>query len=44
MELHSSFMGVVRIDVDVIEALGIEIGRSSDQTVDFVPLVQEKLR
>lgn len=44
MELHSSFVGVVRVDVDVINALGIEVGRSSDQAMDFVPLVEKKLR
>ena len=44
VELHSSFMRVMRIDVDVIKALGVEVGRSSDQTMDFIPLIQEKLR
>lgn len=44
VELHESFGGVVGVDVDVLKALGVEVGGPSDETVDFVVLGEEKLR
>lgn len=37
-------MGVVWVDVDVIDTLRIEVGGPSDQAVDFVAFVKEEFR
>lgn len=42
MELHLGFMGIVGIDVDMVDALGIEVGGSSDEAVDFVASGEEE--
>ena len=44
VELHQSLVGVVRVDVDVVDPLGVEVGRSADQAVDFVAFLEEELR
>lgn len=44
VELHSGLVSVVRVDVDVINTLRIEVGRSTDQAVDFVAFVEEEFR
>ncbi|WRX09742.1 hypothetical protein QQP08_002229 [Theobroma cacao] len=43
MELHPSLERVVRVDVDVVNTLRIEVGRPADQAVDFVAFVEEEL-
>lgn len=42
MELHAGFMGIVGIDVEMVDPLGIEIGRSAYEAVDFVAFVEEE--
>ncbi|PON39167.1 LOW QUALITY PROTEIN: hypothetical protein PanWU01x14_306780 [Parasponia andersonii] len=44
VELHPGLVGIVRIDVDVIDPLGVEVRGPSDQAMDLVALVEEKLR
>lgn len=44
MELHSGLVGVVRVDVDVVDPLRVEVGGPPDQSVDLVTLVQQELR
>ena len=42
MELHQCLVGVVGVDVDVVDPLGVEVRRPSYQPVDLVTLVQEE--
>ncbi|KAF5735965.1 phytase family [Tripterygium wilfordii] len=42
MKLHASFVRIVRVDVDVIDSLSIEIGGATDQSVHLVALVEEE--
>ena len=42
VDLHACFVGVVWVDVDVVDSLGVEVGGSPDQAVDFVGFVQEE--
>lgn len=42
VELHAGLVGIVGIDVDVIDPLRIEIGRSANEAVDFIAFVEEK--
>ncbi|KAL4388217.1 hypothetical protein GQ457_09G009760 [Hibiscus cannabinus] len=43
MELHPGLVGVVGVDVDVVDALRIEVRGAADQAVDLVPFVEEEL-
>ncbi|KAB1998065.1 hypothetical protein ERO13_D12G060301v2 [Gossypium hirsutum] len=43
MELHPSLVGVVGVDVDVVNPLRVEVGRAADQAMDFVTFVEEEL-
>lgn len=42
VEFHAGLVDVVRIDVDVINALGVEIGGSTNQSMNFIVLVQQE--
>ncbi|CAL5324294.1 unnamed protein product [Camellia sinensis] len=42
VELHEGLVGVVGVDVDVVDSLGVEVRRPSDQAVDLVPFVQQE--
>lgn len=42
VELHAGLVGVVGVDVDVVDPLGVEIGGPSDQAVDVVAFVEEE--
>lgn len=44
MELHAGLVGVVWVHVDVVDALRVEVGGATDQTVYLVPLVQKEFR
>ncbi|MBA0695884.1 hypothetical protein Goari_002481 [Gossypium aridum] len=43
MELHPSLVGVVGVDVDVVDTLRIEIRRMADQVADLISFVKEEL-
>lgn len=43
MKLHSCLVSIVRIDIDVIDSLSVEVGRSPDQSMDFIALLKEEL-
>ena len=40
VELHSSLVGVVGVDVDVVDSLSVEVGGPSDQAVYLVAFVE----
>lgn len=42
MELNSGSVGVMWIDIYVIDALGIETGGSTNKAMDFIVLTNEK--
>lgn len=42
VEFHAGFVGVVWVDVDMVDALGIEVGGSPDEAVNLVSLVEEE--
>ncbi|CAL5401738.1 unnamed protein product [Camellia sinensis] len=42
VELHEGLVGVVGVDVDVVDSLGVEVRRPSDQAVDLVPFLQQE--
>lgn len=42
MKLHSSLVGVVWIDVDVIDSLGVEVRGAANKAMDFVAFVKEE--
>nr|POE55633.1 hypothetical protein CFP56_44740 [Quercus suber] len=43
VELHSSLVGIVGVDVDVVNSLSVEVGEPSDQAVYLVAFVELKL-
>jgi len=44
VELHARLVGVVGIDVYVVDALRVEVGGATDQAVHLVPLVEQEFR
>lgn len=42
VEFHEGLVGIVGVDVDVVDALGVEVGRSADKAVDFVAFVEQE--
>ncbi|KAL4378341.1 hypothetical protein GQ457_02G006920 [Hibiscus cannabinus] len=42
MELHPSLVGVMGVDVDVVNTLRVEVGRAADQAMDFVSFVEKE--
>ncbi|CAL5335868.1 unnamed protein product [Camellia sinensis] len=42
VELQEGLVGVVGVDVDVVDSLGVEVRRPSDQAVDLVPFLQQE--
>lgn len=42
VKLHSSLVSVVRVDVDVIDPLGVEVGGTPNEAVHFVAFVEEE--
>lgn len=43
VELHESFVGIVGIDVDMVDSLSVEIGGSSDEAVNLVAFLEQEL-
>lgn len=43
VKFHSCLVSIVRVDVDVIDSLSVEVGRSPDQSMDFVALLEKEL-
>ncbi|CAN0919023.1 hypothetical protein LINGRAHAP2_LOCUS31213 [Linum grandiflorum] len=43
MELHPGLVGVVGVDVDVVDSLSVEVGGPPDEAVNLVALVEEEL-
>lgn len=42
VELHASLVSVVRVDVDVVDSLCVEVGGTADQAVNLVALIEEE--
>lgn len=42
VELHESLVSVVRVDVDVVDPLGVEVGGAADEAVDLVAFLEEE--
>lgn len=44
VKLHTCFVSVVWVHIDVINSLSVEIGRTTDQTVNFIAFVEKEFR
>ena len=42
VELHSGLVGVVGIDVDVIDSLGVEVGGAANEAMDLVSFAEQE--
>lgn len=42
VKLHSSLVGVVGVDVDVIDPLGVEVGGAANEAVHLIAFVEEE--
>lgn len=44
MELHAGLVGVVGVDVDVVNPLGVEVRRTAYEAVDIIAFCEEEFR